>query len=157
MAPGDIDIKFVGTLTADPELRFTASGAAVASFTVATNPRTKNQDTGKWEDGDPTFIRCSVWREQAERVAECLKRGNRVFVHGVLKQRQYVTGEGEKRSVMEVTAEDVGASLKFKGVTVDQVQREHGGEQRHAPAQDDPWGQPPQSRGGGGFTDEPPF
>lgn len=156
MAQGDIPINAAGNLTADPELRFTQSGAAVASFTVACTPRRKT-DEG-WEDGEATFLRCSVWRQQAENVAESLKKGDLVMVQGLLKQRSYTTAEGEKRTVMEVTVDNVGPSLKWKSVSLDRVRREQGGQQRQAPANDDPWANPPPSGGGfGGFNDEPPF
>jgi single-strand DNA-binding protein len=154
MAQGDILIHVAGNLTADPELRFTSSGAAVASFTVACTPRRKT-DEG-WEDGEATFLRCSAWRQLAENVAESLKRGDLVMVHGLLKQRSYTTAEGEKRTVMEVTADHVGPSLKWKSASVDRVQREQGGQQRQAPANDDPWASSP-PRTPGGFSDEPPF
>lgn len=162
MAQGDIPINVAGNLTADPELRFTASGAAVTSFTVACTPRRKT-DEG-WEDGEATFLRCSAWRQLAENVAESLKRGDLVMVQGLLKQRSYTTAEGEKRTVMEVTADHVGPSLKWKSATVDRIQREQGGQsqRRQAGPEDDPWATPakmPDARYSppGGFSDEPPF
>lgn len=161
MAQGDIQVNVAGNLTADPELRFTASGAAVASFTVACTPRRKT-DEG-WEDGDATFLRCSVWRQQAENVSESLKRGDLVMVQGLLKQRSYTTAEGEKRTVMEVTVDHVGPSLRWKAATVDRVKREQGGQERRVVGpEDDPWSTParmPDARFSppGGFSDEPPF
>jgi single-strand DNA-binding protein len=159
MAQGDIPINVTGVLTAAPELRFTQSGAAVAGFTVVCQPRRMNRQTNEWEDGDATFLRCSVWRQQAEHVAESLDKGDRVIVQGLLKQRSYETAEGEKRTVFEVTVDEVGPSLKWKNASVDRVQREQGGQQRRqAPANDDPWASPPPRAGGsGGFSDEPPF
>lgn len=165
MAQGDIPINVTGNLTADPELRFTASGAAVASFTVACTPRRKDDATGEWKDGEATFLRCSVWRQLAENVAESLKRGDLVMVHGLLRQRSYDTAEGEKRTIMEVTADHVGPSLKWKAASVDRVKREHGGQsqqRRTVGPDDDPWSTPakmPDARYSppGGFSDEPPF
>ena len=95
MAAGDINVTVVGNMTNDPELRFTPSGAAVASFTIATNSRYLDKTTNEWKDGDPTYLRCSVWRQYAENVAESLTKGTRVIVSGKLKQRSYETREGE--------------------------------------------------------------
>lgn len=110
---GETPITVVGNLTADPELRFTPNGAAVANFTVASTPRTYDKQSQQWVDGDALFLRCNIWREPAENVAESLKKGDRVMVTGVLKQRSFENREGEKRSVIEVDAEEVGPSLKF--------------------------------------------
>jgi single-strand DNA-binding protein len=150
---GEINLTVIGNLTSDPELRFTPAGAAVANFTVASTPRIMRN--GEWTDGEPTFLRCNVWRNQAENIAEGLKRGDRVIVLGRLKQRSYETKEGEKRTVMELEVEEVGPSAKFKPVSVSRVERS----QQQAPASQDPWGQapPPYSGSGGGFSDEPPF
>ena len=146
-------IEMVGTLTADPELRFTPSGAAVANFTVACNERRKNKDTGEWEDGDATFLRCNLWRQAAEHVAESLIRGARVMVTGRLKQRSYETREGEKRTVFEVEVDEVGPSLKWATAKVNKANRGNGG----APAggSDDPWGSAPPAGSAG--DSEPPF
>lgn len=99
---GDTTITVVGNLTADPELRFTPSGAAVANFTVASTPRIYDRQSGEWKDGEALFLRCNIWREAAENVAESLTRGARVIVTGRLKQRSFETREGEKRTVVEV-------------------------------------------------------
>jgi single-strand DNA-binding protein len=107
------DIHPTGTLVADPELRFTPNGVAVANFRIACNERIREPD-GTWRDGDATFLTCNAWRDMAENVAENLTKGMRVLVSGRLKQRSYETTEGEKRTVYEVEVEDVGASLKFK-------------------------------------------
>lgn len=115
---GETLITVVGNLTADPELRFTPAGAAVANFTVASTPRAYDRAAGEWKDGETLFLRCSVWREAAEHVAESLKRGQRVIVTGRLKPRQYETKDGEKRTVMELDAEDVGPSLRYAGASV---------------------------------------
>ncbi len=159
MAAGDINVTVVGNLTNDPELRFTPSGAAVASFTVATSSRYLDKTTNEWKDGDPTYLRCSVWRQYAENVAESLTKGTRVIVSGKLKQRSYETREGEKRTVMEVEVEDVGPALRYATAKVNRVQRSDGGFSGGGqgggttePA-DDPWatGAPAAN------FDEPPF
>ncbi len=110
---GETQITLVGNLTQDPELRFTPSGAAVASFTVASTPRTFDRQSGEWRDGDAMFITCSVWRQYAEHVAESLSKGMRVIVQGRLKSRSYETQSGEKRTVFEVDVEEVGPSLRY--------------------------------------------
>lgn len=110
---GDTNITIVGNLVADPELRFTPSGAAVATFTVASTPRRMNPENNQWEDGDALFMRCNLWRQPAENVAESLTKGLRVIVAGRLKQRQFETREGEKRSVMELEVDEIGPSLKY--------------------------------------------
>jgi single-strand DNA-binding protein len=111
-------ITLVGNLTADPDLRFTPAGAAVASFTVASTPRVYDRPTGEWKDGDALFLRCSVWREMAEHVAETLTRGSRVIVTGRLKQRSFETRDGEKRTVIEVEVDEVGPSLRYSAATI---------------------------------------
>ena len=110
---GETQITLVGNLTADPELRFTPSGAAVANFTVASTPRTFDRQTSEWKDGDAMFINCSVWRQYAENVAESLQKGTRVVVQGRLKSRSYETREGEKRTVFECDVEEVGPALRY--------------------------------------------
>ena len=109
---GETPITVVGNLTADPELRFTPSGAAVANFTVASTPRTFDRQTNEWKDGEALFLNCSVWRQAAENAAESLTRGMRVIVQGRLKARTYETREGEKRTVFEIDVEEVGPSLQ---------------------------------------------
>ena len=127
MAAGDITVTVIGNLTNDPELRFTPSGAAVASFTVASSSRVLDKTTNEWKDGDTVFMRCSVWRQYAENVAESLTKGTRVIVSGRLKQRSYETREGEKRTVMELEVEDVGPALRYATAKVNRVQRQGGG------------------------------
>ena len=105
---GDTTITVVGNLTADPELRFTPSGAAVANFTVASTPRIFDRQSSEWKDGEALFLRCNIWREAAENVAESLTRGSRVIVTGRLKQRSFETREGEKRTVFEVEVDEIG-------------------------------------------------
>jgi len=159
---GETTITVIGNLTADPELRFTPSGAAVASFTVASTPRTFDKNSGEWKDGEALFLRCSIWRQAAENVAESLTRGARVIVSGRLKQRSFETREGEKRTVIELDVDEVGPSLKYATAKVNKVSRGTGGGGGYgggAPA-DDPWGSAPPAGGGGGgggFADEPPF
>ena len=109
---GDTVITVIGNLTADPELRWTQSGAAVADFTVASTPRTYDRNAGEWRDGDTLFMRCSVWRDPAENVAESLRKGMRVIVQGRLTQRSYDTQQGERRTVVELQVDEVGPSLR---------------------------------------------
>jgi single-strand DNA-binding protein len=127
MAQGDIQVTIVGNLTADPELRFTPSGAAVANFTVASTTRMLDKQTNEWKDGDTVFMRCAVWRQYAENVAESLTRGSRVIVTGRLKQRSYETKEGEKRTVVELDVDDVGPALKSATAKITKVNRGGGG------------------------------
>lgn len=110
---GETLITLVGNLTADPELRFTPSGAPVANFTVASTPRTFDRQSGEWKDGDAMFLNCAVWRQAAENVAESLQKGMRVIVQGRLKSRTYETREGERRTVFEVDVEEIGPALKY--------------------------------------------
>jgi single-strand DNA-binding protein len=165
---GETVITVVGNLTDDPELRFTPSGAAVANFTVASTPRTLDKATNEWKDGDALFLRCSIWRQAAENVAESLQRGMRVVVQGRLRQRSYETKEGEKRTVIELEVDEIGPSLKYATAKVTKAARGGGGGGfggsggssggfgggQSAPS-DDPWSTPAGSTGG--FSDEPPF
>jgi single-strand DNA-binding protein len=156
---GETVITVVGNVTDDPELRFTPGGAAVANFTVASTPRTFDRQSNEWKDGDTLFLRCSVWRQAAENVAESLHRGTRVVVQGRLKQRSYETREGEKRTVVELEVEEVGPSLKYATAKVARVQRSGGGGGygSQGGGGDDPWasspaqgGQPARQGGQGG-------
>ena len=166
---GDTVITVIGNLTADPELRWTQSGAAVADFTVASTPRTYDRNAGEWRDGDTLFMRCSVWRDTAENVAESLRKGMRVIVQGRLTQRSYDTQQGERRTVVELQVDEVGPSLRRARaqVTRNQAQPASAGGfgAGHAPVQDaggwqpsasldaaqhDPWGAP-------AAPSEPPF
>ena len=160
---GDTVITVIGNLTADPELRWTQSGAAVADFTVASTPRTYDRNAGEWRDGDTLFIRCSVWRETAENVAESLRKGMRVIVQGRLTQRSYDTQQGERRTVVELQVDEVGPSLRRARAQVTRVQAQAAsapsasasaaggaaGWGQEAP-QHDPWGAP-------AAPSEPPF
>src|SRR5688572_19604858 len=121
---GETVITVVGNLTADPELRFTPSGAAVANFTVASTPRKFNRDTNSWDDEETLFMRCSIWREAAENVAESLHRGTRVVVQGKLKQRSYDTKEGEKRTTVELDVDEIGPSLRYASAKVTKAERQ---------------------------------
>ena len=118
---GDTTITVVGNLTADPELRFTPSGAAVANFTVASTPRIFDRQSSEWKDGEALFLRCNIWREAAENVAESLTRGSRVIVTGRLKQRSFETREGEKRTVFEVEVDEIGPSLRYATAKVNKA------------------------------------
>ncbi len=171
---GDTIITVVGNLTADPELRFTPSGAAVANFTVASTPRNFDRQSGEWKDGEALFLRCNIWREAAENVAESLTRGSRVVVTGRLKQRSFETREGEKRTVVELEVDEIGPSLKYATAKVTKAGRGSGsggfgggsrsgggggggGGGPEAQSHDDPWGSAPASGSFGGSDDEPPF
>jgi len=167
---GDTTITVVGNLTADPELRFTPSGAAVANFTVASTPRIYDRQSGEWKDGEALFLRCNIWREAAENVAESLTRGSRVIVTGRLKQRSFETREGEKRTVVEVEVDEIGPSLRYATAKVNKASRGGGGgggfgssggsrttASASAAASDDPWGSAPATGSFGGSDDEPPF
>jgi len=169
---GDTIMTVIGNLTADPELRFTASGAAVANFTVASTPRTFDRASGEWKDGEALFLRCNIWRQPAENVAESLTRGSRVIVSGRLKQRSFETKEGEKRTVIELEVDEIGPSLRYATAKVNRAQRSDSGggggggygggsgnsgaSRQSAPA-DDPWGSAPPAGAAGGYSDEPPF
>ncbi len=173
---GETVITVVGNLTDDPDLRFTPSGAAVANFTVASTARLFDRQTNEWKDGDPLFLRCSVWRQAAENVAESLQRGMRVIVQGRLKQRSYETREGEKRSVVELDVDEVGAALKYATAKVTKTSRSGSGDVGgysggNSGSGNDPWASPAPSAGGqsapasdpwatqpaGASNDEPPF
>ena len=171
---GDTTITVVGNLTADPELRFTPSGAAVANFTVASTPRIFDRQSSEWKDGEALFLRCNIWREAAENVAESLTRGSRVIVTGRLKQRSFETREGEKRTVFEVEVDEIGPSLRYATAKVNKASRGGGGggfgggggnasaggggsRPAATATNDDPWGSAPASGSFGGSDDEPPF
>jgi single-strand DNA-binding protein len=124
---GETPITLVGNLTADPELRFTPSGAAVANFTVASTPRTFDRQSNEWRDGDAMFLNCAVWRQAAENVAESLQKGMRVIVQGRLKSRSYETREGEKRTVFEVDVDEIGPALRYATAKVTRTTSGGGG------------------------------
>ncbi|QOR70729.1 single-stranded DNA-binding protein [Ruania alkalisoli] len=173
---GETVITVIGNLTADPELRFTPSGAAVANFTIASTPRQFDRQSNEWKDGETLFMRCSIWREAAENVAESLTKGMRVVAQGRLVQRSFETREGEKRTVVEMQVDEVGPSLRYATAKVTRAQRGggggfgggnagggysggnqggqagYGGGQSSGGPADDPW-----ATGGSSFGDEPPF
>ena len=171
-------ITIVGNLTDDPELRFTPSGAAVANFTIASTPRTFDKNKNEWVDGDALFMRCSLWRQPAENVAESLTKGMRVIAQGRLKQRSYEK-DGQKRTVVELDVEEIGPSLKYATAKVAKAERNGGnsgagnrggnsggsgsrpaqsGRGGGAAQQDDPWSTGGGSGNwGGGYSDQPPF
>jgi single-strand DNA-binding protein len=180
MAAGDTPITVVGNLVADPELRFTPSGQPVATFRVASTPRIRDNATNEWKDGDSLFLSCNVWRQAAENVAESLQRGMRVIVTGRLRQRNYETKEGEKRTVYEVEVDDVGPSLRNASAKVNRASRgtgeggfsggnrpsgggysggqgSSGGGSSSSSRNEDPWASDAGGGGGGGYSDEPPF
>lgn len=117
------DTTIIGNLTADPELRFTQSGTPVANFTVASTPRYYDRQTETWKDGEATFLRCNIWRQYAENVAETLSKGARVIVQGRLKQRSFTTQAGEKRTVVELEVDEVGPALRYATATINKVTR----------------------------------
>jgi len=139
------EITVAGTLTADPELRFTANGIAVANFTVAANDRRYNAQTGQWEDAGATFLRCTIWREAAEHVAESLGKGMRVLLTGTLRQRAWETDQGEKRTSYEVDVIEIGPSLRWATAKVAKATRS--AVPASAPAPTEP----------AGYSDQPPF
>lgn len=128
-----IQITVTGNLCADPELRATAQGRLVAQFTLASNERYKDQ-SGEWKDGPTSFVRCVAWADLGEHVAESLTKGDRATVVGTLRQRDYENAQGEKRSVWEVTAAEVGAALKYATVKIAKVHRDS-----VPPPEEDPW------------------
>ncbi|HET6700017.1 MAG TPA: single-stranded DNA-binding protein [Nocardioidaceae bacterium] len=145
---GETPITIVGNLTADPELRFTPSGAAVANFTVASTPRTFDRQTNEWKDGEALFLNCSVWRQAAENAAESLQRGMRVVVSGRLKARSFETREGEKRTVFEIDVDEVGPSLRYATAKVTKTSRQSaGGGGGGFSGGNDPWATGQQAQG----------
>ena len=148
----DNQVMLVGNLTDDPELRFTPNGAAVANFRLAVTPRVREGDS--WKDGETSFFRINVWRQQAENVAETLQKGTRCIVVGRLRTRSWETPEGEKRSVTEIEADEIGPSLKFATAKVERSSR--GGSGGGGGGGD--WaGSAAGASKGGQFNDEPPF
>jgi single-strand DNA-binding protein len=153
---GDTIITIVGNLTNDPELRFTPSGAAVANFTIASTPRTFDKNANEWKDGETLFMRCSVWREAAENVAESLRRGMAVIAHGRLQSRSFETKEGEKRTVVEMQVDEIGPSLRRATAKVTKAQRGGGGGFGGGGQQGGGWGGGSQGgQGGGQPVDDP--
>ena len=143
----DNHTSIVGNLVEDPELRFTNNGTAVANMRVAVTQRI--QQDGQWRDGDTSFFRVNVWRGQAEHLADSLAKGDRVMVTGRLRQRTWETPEGDKRSVAEIEADEVGASLKFATAKVERAQERATSDRTR--------GRERQAERGGDFNDQPPF
>lgn len=173
MSNGKIPMSVTGNLTAPPELRYTPNGHAVTRFTVASNPRTFNQQSGEWEDGQAVFVRCQVWRDQAENVAESdLRKGMRVTVSGILTQHNWEDDDKQKHSIYVLEADDVSASMRFAQVAVKRIVRDpqettgngsSNGRSKQAAADSDPWGSKAAAGTGAKFgsnqplDDEPPF
>lgn len=139
-------LTVIGNIAGEVDLRYTPSGAAVAKFTVASTPRSKNRQTDQWEDGETIWFRVTCWRNEAENAAQCLGKGVRVVVHGRLKQSTWTTKEGEERKTLELMADDIGASVKFAEIEVKKVAR--GSEAAKPKVSDDPWQIP---------EEDPPF
>ncbi|QTX03306.1 single-stranded DNA-binding protein [Agromyces archimandritae] len=168
---GETIITVVGNLTADPELRYTQSGLAVANFTIASTPRTFDRQANEWKDGEALFLRASCWRDFAEHVAGSLTKGTRVIASGRLKQRSYETKEGEKRTAIELEVDEIGPSLRYATASVTRAQSNRGavggGNFGGGQSNDEPWSPsaPAQSSGGGdvwntpgtNYGDETPF
>lgn len=158
---GETPLTLIGNAVEDVTLRFTPGGAAVASFRIASTPRTFDKTTNTWKDGEPLFLTVNAWRQMAENAAESITKGCRVVVYGVLKSRSYEK-DGTKRTVFEVEAEDIAVSVKFATAKVTRAQRsgaQQSGDRQQGQAAD-PWGAPAQQGGGWGQpprTDEPPF
>lgn len=152
---GETVITIVGNLTADPELRTTSAGAQVASFTIASTPRSWNRNTNQFEDGQALFMRCSAWRDLATHCAQSLAKGMRVIAQGRLQQRSYQAQDGSNRTVIELQVDEIGPSLRYATAQVQKMQSGgyqggNGGgyqqsqqaqQQSQAPA-DDPWSAP---------------
>ena len=164
---GETIITVVGNLTADPELRYTQGGLAVANFTIASTPRTFDRAANDWKDGEALFLRASCWREFAEHVAGSLTKGSRVIATGRLKQRSYETKEGEKRTSIELEVDEIGPSLRYATA---QVTRASGGSSsggarpQGGAVADEPWAASAPASGGddvwntpGNYNDETPF
>jgi single-strand DNA-binding protein len=163
MSVGETPITVIGNLVADPEMTFTNSGAAWARFVVASTPRSFDKTTNKWTDGTAMFMRCSAWRDLAEHVTESLTKGTRVIVVGRLRQQNWTTTEGEKRSALALEVDAIGPDVRFADVKVSKSGR---GTSPALGEQDDPWAsasnsRPASSLSGAGTAasgdDQPPF
>jgi single-strand DNA-binding protein len=156
---GETTITIIGNLTGDPEMHYTQTGTAVASFTIASSARTYNKQVEQWQDGEVLFMRCSAWRDLGEHVAESLTRGTRVIASGRLRMRTYETSDGDKRTVTEMTVDEIGPSLRFATAKPQKAARS-GGNGHAGGASADPWASSaPAGAGAGGQWqgDEPPF
>ena len=135
-------VTVVGNLTSDVEIKFTPKGDAVASFTVAESKRVFDKTANEWKDAEPTYWRCSLWRQYAEHLADSCGKGTRVIVTGEVKQRTYETKQGEKRTVLEVEVSDVGPALRYATATVKRVERVQVARTQSESNADDPWQTP---------------
>ena len=164
---GETIITVVGNLTADPELRYTQNGLAVANFTIASTPRTFDRQANDWKDGEALFLRASCWREFAEHVAGSLTKGSRVIATGRLKQRSYDDRDGNKRTAIELEVDEIGPSLRYATAQVTRASggAGGGGGRSQGAVADEPWGASASSAGGsddvwntpGSYNDETPF
>ena len=162
---GETIITVVGNLTADPELRYTQTGLAVANFTIASTPRTFDRAANDWKDGEALFLRASCWREFAEHVAGSLTKGSRVVATGRLKQRSYETKEGEKRTSIELEVDEIGPSLRYATAQVTRASSGGGsaGGRPQGAVADEPWAASAPAESGdvwntpGNYNDETPF
>ena len=150
---GETIITVVGNLTADPELRFTPSGGAVANFVIASTPRHFDRQANEWKDGEALFVRCTVWREAAENAAESLTKGARVIAQGRLQAKRFEDKEGNRRTAWELQVDEVGPSLRFATASVNRQGRggPPGDSWGTSSASADPWG----GQGFGGGWDSP--
>ena len=140
MSANGVVTTIIGNLTAQPEIRFTQSGAAVASFTIASTPRTFDKNTNEWKDGEPLFLRCSAWRSLAENIGSSdLDRGTRVIAQGRLKQRSFETKEGEKRTVIEMDVDAIGPELTWATAQVNRTGGKSGGFAKSTGSEDIPF------------------
>ena len=141
---GETVITIIGNLTADPELRTTSAGAQVASFTIASTPRSWNRSTNQFEDGQALFMRCSAWRDMATHCAQSLAKGMRVIAQGRLQQRSYQAQDGSNRTVIELQVDEIGPSLRYATAQVTRADSQRStrpqptGQREDAPATD-PW------------------
>ncbi|WP_405778342.1 single-stranded DNA-binding protein [Streptomyces sp. NBC_00859] len=153
MSFGETPITVIGNLTADPELKFTEGGAALAKFTIAATPRTFDRESNQWKDGTATFFRCAAWRQLAEHTAESLAKGSRVVAHGRIRQHDWKTDQGENRSMLVMEVDEIGASIRFTSVTINAKRPA----QAPPAAVDDPWNKPINASGSKPEGDETPF
>ena len=166
---GETIITVVGNLTADPELRYTQGGLAVANFTIASTPRTFDRQANDWKDGDALFLRASCWREFAEHVAGSLTKGSRVIATGRLKQRNYDDRDGNKRTAIELEVDEIGPSLRYATAQVTRASGGStgggGGRGQVSGGAEEPWAASAPASGGGddvwnthgNYNDETPF
>lgn len=148
---GEITFTIIGNLTADPELKFIPSGAAVVNFSIASTPRSFDRQANEWKDGETVFMRCAAWRQMAENIAESLTRGDKVIATGILKQRSYEQ-DGQKRTVVEMDVQEIGPALSRGTARLVKVDRQQGGGQQGG----DPWATAPGGQWGAQQQGQPP-